>query len=438
MARVNGTMHFIGMSKLCFTVSLFYFSLCYSSAVYSAAEMPTEMAVGLDDSVELTVLRYAADGDKLLVWLVSSAGMQESYQRIARQTAEKGIEVWLVDLLEAHFLPLANSSLYQIPANDISILTEKARQSKRKVYWYTEGEAVITLIRGLRDWQLDHSSDAPIAGVIVNSPNVFQETPDPGEVGIVMPIAQQTNLPIVILQPQFSPRYWLLEQTVTALEQGGSDVFVWLLRDVRGRFHFRPDATEREQQAAQALSVIIKDSTNLLEAVSSKPRKADTRDITEPQVRVGKKERELLPYKGDPQPPALALASLNGPVYSLDQLKGKVVLINFWTTWCPPCVYEMPSLQLLSEQFSPEQFLVLGVNMAESVETINQFLTHKVAVDFPILLDHDGAALKRWQVYAFPTTYVVDKSGKIRLALFGSIEWDTPEIIEKIKSLISE
>ena len=98
----------------------------------------------------------------------------------------------------------------------------------------------------------------------------------------------------------------------------------------------------------------------------------------------------------------------------------------------------MPSMQRLSDYFTGKPFEILAVNMAEDTQTIKKFLHEKVKVNFPILLDKDGQALKRWKVFAFPTSYIIGKQGKIRLALFGSIDWMKADVIEKIQVLLVE
>lgn len=134
---------------------------------------------------------------------------------------------------------------------------------------------------------------------------------------------------------------------------------------------------------------------------------------------------------------ALALPSLDGGTVQLEQMRGRVVLVNFWAVWCPPCRKEMPSMARLAGKLGERPFTILGVNIGESPDEIRDFLK-QVPVNFPILLDADGANLKPWQVFAFPTSYVVDKQGRLRLGLFGSIEWDAPETVARIEALLDE
>jgi thiol-disulfide isomerase/thioredoxin len=135
--------------------------------------------------------------------------------------------------------------------------------------------------------------------------------------------------------------------------------------------------------------------------------------------------------------PALALPTLGGATTRLDGLRGKVVLVNFWAVWCPPCRKEMPSMARLADKLAGRPFTILGVNVGESPEEIRAFLG-QVPVNFPILLDGEGQNLKAWQVFAFPTSYVVDKKGRLRLGLFGSIEWDAPEAVARLEALLAE
>jgi len=146
---------------------------------------------------------------------------------------------------------------------------------------------------------------------------------------------------------------------------------------------------------------------------------------------------ELKPLPLSKAAPALALPNLNGGTTSLEQLRGRVVLVNFWAVWCPPCRKEMPSMARLAEKMSKRPFTILGVNVGESPDEIRAFLK-QVPVNFPILLDAAGENLKPWQVFAFPTSYVVDKQGRLRLGLFGSIEWDDPETVAKLEALLNE
>lgn len=92
-------------------------------------------------------------------------------------------------------------------------------------------------------------------------------------------------------------------------------------------------------------------------------------------------------------------------------------------------------MQQLKERLADEPFAILAVNMAETEGDIQTFL-RKVQVDFPLLMDKEGEVVKAWRVFAFPTSFVLDSDGRIRYALYGALEWDAPEVVERIAGLL--
>jgi thiol-disulfide isomerase/thioredoxin len=411
--------------------------------VAGLAQQPGTETLEIDSDTEATLTIFPADGEQLLIWIPNHAAPDTTVADVAGQLQHLKVEVWAVDLLEARFLPKMGSSNYKIPDSDINTLLNHAQKVRnKKIYFYAEGNAAIPVLQGLRLWQQltqqTSSRQKTFGGVVLNSPNFYVETPDPGQAAELMPIVRVTNLPVYVLQPELSPRYWQLQETVPALEKSGSDVFVQVMKNMRGRFHFRPDATEAETRFSSQFGQVIFRSMQLLNSVNNKPRAAATATLQPVTIREGKKDRYLQTYQGNPVPPPLQLPALDGSTISLGQFKNQVTLVNFWATWCPPCVHEMPSMQRLSEKLTGHPFVILGVNIAEDKSTVENFLKTKINVDFPILMDVDGQALRQWNVMAFPTSFVIDKKGKIRYALFGSIDWDTTEIISKLELLIKE
>lgn len=134
-------------------------------------------------------------------------------------------------------------------------------------------------------------------------------------------------------------------------------------------------------------------------------------------------------------PPPLALRDIAGKSHSLAAYGGKVVLVNFWATWCPPCREEMPSMQRLKEKMAGRPFVMIGVNSGESAEDLAEFLK-LVKVDFDILLDGDGAATKRWKVFGLPSSFLIDRQGRVRYTLTGTTEWDQGEAVALIEELL--
>jgi thiol-disulfide isomerase/thioredoxin len=143
---------------------------------------------------------------------------------------------------------------------------------------------------------------------------------------------------------------------------------------------------------------------------------------------------ELKPYRGGETPP-LSLPALDGSRHSLEEYWGRVVLLNFWATWCPPCREEMPSMQRLQQKLAGEPFVVVAVNVGEDDQTVRAFL-EKVPVSFPVWLDPDGITPGQWKVFAFPSSFLLDPQGRIRYTVYGGMDWQTPEVLRRIEELL--
>jgi len=123
----------------------------------------------------------------------------------------------------------------------------------------------------------------------------------------------------------------------------------------------------------------------------------------------------------------------------LSNYKGKVVLLNFWATWCPPCIREMPSMERLHQQVDAEGFKVIAVNQMEDIDQVFAF-TGQLEVDptFIILFDKTSSVSRDYAVRGLPTTYLIDKEGQIRYRAVGGREFDHPEVIKIIEQLMAE
>lgn len=143
--------------------------------------------------------------------------------------------------------------------------------------------------------------------------------------------------------------------------------------------------------------------------------------------------RGLTPVPGKPQAPEIALFDVDGKPAQLSELRGTVVLVNFWATWCPPCRKEIPSLTRLQKLFKPEEFRVLAVNIGEDEETIFSFVPDP---GFTILLDRKSTSLRAWQVRGLPATFIVDPESRIALKAVGGREFDDPAIVAQLRELM--
>ncbi len=135
--------------------------------------------------------------------------------------------------------------------------------------------------------------------------------------------------------------------------------------------------------------------------------------------------------------PALKLNDINGQSHDLSTLKGNVVLINFWATWCPPCRREMPSMARLADRLSGKRFVVFAVNIGDDADTIQHFISQlDSSLPFTVLLDPDSKTMQTWKISGLPTTYLIDWKGRIAYSAAGGREFDHPEIEQLVRNLL--
>ena len=130
-----------------------------------------------------------------------------------------------------------------------------------------------------------------------------------------------------------------------------------------------------------------------------------------------------------------SVRTLDGASFSLDDLKGKVVLVNVWATWCPPCVIEMPGFQRAYEDYKDQGFLVLGISKDQESARVREFLQEK-GITYPVAMAAEADLGGLADVTTFPTSYLIDRKGRIRHTVEGL--YFGPTLRMAVKRLLAE
>ena len=129
------------------------------------------------------------------------------------------------------------------------------------------------------------------------------------------------------------------------------------------------------------------------------------------------------------------LQDLNGNKVSMEDYRGKIVFLNFWATWCPPCRVEMPSMEKLYNEFKSKDFTILAIDLQEDAATVKTF-KEQYKLNFPILLDSDGSVALIYGAMSIPTTYLIDRDGYLLGGALGPRDWATEDAFELINHLL--
>ncbi len=134
--------------------------------------------------------------------------------------------------------------------------------------------------------------------------------------------------------------------------------------------------------------------------------------------------------------PDFRLATTDNNTLTLADLTGRVILLNFWATWCSPCRHEMPALERLHQRFAGRNFSVVGIAVDDNRAAVRSFLK-QMPVNFPVLFDSDQKTADTYKVFAYPTTFLIDSAGVIRRIFTGEQEWESEEIVGRINRLLT-
>lgn len=128
--------------------------------------------------------------------------------------------------------------------------------------------------------------------------------------------------------------------------------------------------------------------------------------------------------------------TLSGKQMTLADLRGKVVVLNFWFSSCPPCIDETPSLIALQRQIEPKGGTVLGISVDQDPQAYAQFVQSN-ALDFPTFLDGDAKIAQQYGTYMYPETYIIDRQGRIARKIVGAQDWTSPQMTAYLDSVLA-
>jgi thiol-disulfide isomerase/thioredoxin/uncharacterized protein YuzE len=387
-----------------------------------------------DNEIQLKV--YPAQGDVLLILLVDHIDHREMFEKMLLDIQQAGIEIWRADLVRDYFLPRTSESERTLSGQGVSAILNAAHHDTDKTIVLAAYDRLpLAVLRGANVWQHQFAGQSRLAGALLFYPNLFGPAPVAGHDPVLDPIVHSTNIPLVLYQPETGGMRWRLQETLEAFWAAGSPATGYLVPGVRDWFFMgggthgpgEKTATDRIPQEILSFAAIMNRFV--------KPQKAITHEAgaEETAARV----LELVELKKPLKAPEFDLTTFDDNRIQLSRYRGKVTLVNFWASWCGPCVEEIPSLNALGSRFKGKDFEIVSIDYRETRSEIASF-TQRIPVDFPILMDLDGKTSMNWKIFSFPSSFIVDRQGYVRYSANRAIDWDTAEIQQTIRQLLAE
>jgi len=391
----------------------------------------TAMVVRTYDGNELSLYQYPAKGNELVIW-VNGRSWDEREIQTAMDLASSGIEVWQIDFAEALMQTSGSNLLRNLDAEYVADIIDAAHQkSNKKVILMAQSFAAIPALGGATLWQQRKTHHGRLSGAVLFSPDLSTALPALGKDPEYLPIVRATNIPMIIYQGSLHGPTQQFDRLIGQLSSNNPNVFFKLLPGVTSVF-FHDQNSDEVINFLKVLPAKMGELFKLFDTLAVK----ESKSVYVPPKNISnvRPDIRLKPYAGNPSPSAIDLEDTNGKRYRLNDFRGKVTVVNFWATWCPPCVEEIPSLNRLREQMKGQPFELITINYAESARTIREFM-QKVSVQFPVLVDPNGKTAQRWNVIGFPSTFVIGPDGNIHYGVNAAIHWDSEEAINALRAL---
>ncbi|QEP44596.1 TlpA family protein disulfide reductase [Ectothiorhodospiraceae bacterium BW-2] len=395
--------------------------------------LATPMEVIDNEGNQISVERMATEGELLVIWLDDHQERREGLDRVVQQLHRAGIELWRIDLLSDYFLARSAENEVNLSGEGVRAVIEQAhRQSEKRILLVGYDRMPLALLRGAYLWQ-QQQGRGRLAGAVLLYPNLYRLAEQAGELPQIAPIVERTTLPLVVLQPEAGTHRWLIEPVMAQLWQQRRPAFIELLPGVRDWYIMHPPQSAAHQYQIDRLAPLLQRYATLLLSLE-----AEAPQQPLPESNQQHTVAELVPLSPPQHYSHFELQeAVSGELLRLSDYRGKVVLLNFWASWCPPCVEEIPSMNRLQRRFSDNDFKVVSVDFRESTATIEAFIK-RVQVEFPIMMDSDGRVAHAWRVFSFPSSFILDRSGAARYSVNRAIAWDQAQILQSIQGLIEE
>jgi len=410
---------------------LLYGFICFSQVAYSQEEITVTVSDEIDIAFEIFKPLNEKSSEYLMLWLAPEYGFRPGHRIMAQLLTKQNIEVWQTDIVESLFMPRGSGSIRKLNGKYTADTIEYAHKTTgKKIIIAGDSYAAINALIGAHQWQNRKHDSTHLIGAMLFTPSSYASVPPLGLDPVFMPIMDATNIPLIIYQTKNSRNINQFKTVLEKLQQHNNPVYVKMIPEVMSLFYSEQpvDAINKQRRA---LAPNIKKMLAVLDKhnIPARPLPLTKNSSTDSGIDIYLKK-----YKGTNQPLSIKLLDAHDRPFVKNDFTGKVTVINFWATWCPPCVEEIPSLNRLNKKMRGKPFDLISVNYAEDKQTILKFLK-KVDVDYPVLLDNDGEFAKKWNVITYPSTFIIDTHGNIIYGVNAAIVWDDPAFIKKIQAL---